>query len=340
MLNAWRGSRRGLKSLRSFLRLGRVLWWLLDACRRFEDVAAAKIVMIMAQTFYWTPDGGGAAGGAAGSAAGGGAVAEDDEPKRRYVQELIASHPLWQQLGFWESAFYHSLREEVAKLYNPNARAAVRPATGGASTAAWAAAARDGDDEAEPGSSGAAAASPPPTPAEADDGIVEIPASVVVPGSAQWRHVYRNAIFGQLASYTMNMREFGVPERDVVRVVTRLAHGNGLPMEMLQTLLREARASDMVAPSAAPSSSQIAAAAVASTGVAAAAAAAAAVESPDRARRQRRRDALSKRRADDGGGAAPALGAAPDAAAVAADGDAPDTPLPGNTGNTDIPQDD
>lgn len=45
---------------------------------------------------------------------------------------------------------------------------------------------------------------------------------------------YQQILFGQLGSYAMNMRCFGMPRADERRVVRRLAEGNGLPEEMLQ----------------------------------------------------------------------------------------------------------
>lgn len=60
--------------------------------------------------------------------------------------------------------------------------------------------------------------------------IACVPVSCVCSGACR----YQQILFGQLGSYAMNMRCFGMPRADERRVVRRLAEGNGLPDEMLQ----------------------------------------------------------------------------------------------------------
>jgi hypothetical protein len=63
------------------------------------------------------------------------------------------------------------------------------------------------------------------------------PNSAVQPGSIEWAYTYKQMVFGQLGSYALNMRSFGLPPEKVNRIVTHLAVGNGLPQDMLQTML-------------------------------------------------------------------------------------------------------
>ena len=46
--------------------------------------------------------------------------------------------------------------------------------------------------------------------------------------------MYQQMVFGQLGSYALNMRSFGVPKSKVDLLVRQLAVGNGLSEEMLQ----------------------------------------------------------------------------------------------------------
>lgn len=62
------------------------------------------------------------------------------------------------------------------------------------------------------------------------------------PKSEEWLYTYRQIVFGQLASFALNMRSFALPPDDCNRIVKRLADGNGLPGEMLQTLFINADA--------------------------------------------------------------------------------------------------
>ena len=46
--------------------------------------------------------------------------------------------------------------------------------------------------------------------------------------------MYQQMVFGQLGSYALNMRSFGVPKAKVDTLVRQLAEGNGLSSDMLQ----------------------------------------------------------------------------------------------------------
>ena len=49
-LNAWRAHRKSIPS--RFGRACRVMWWFLDWCKQTEDVAAAKMLMVLSETFW------------------------------------------------------------------------------------------------------------------------------------------------------------------------------------------------------------------------------------------------------------------------------------------------
>jgi hypothetical protein len=51
--------------------------------------------------------------------------------------------------------------------------------------------------------------------------------------SSEWKYRYQQMVFGQLASYALNMKSFGMPPAKVSRLVRQLAIGNGLPSDML-----------------------------------------------------------------------------------------------------------
>ena len=54
------------------------------------------------------------------------------------------------------------------------------------------------------------------------------------PGSSEWEYTYQQMVFGQLGSFALNMRSFGLAPMKVTRIVSHLAVGNRLPAEMLQ----------------------------------------------------------------------------------------------------------
>ncbi|KAA0153358.1 hypothetical protein FNF29_03175 [Cafeteria roenbergensis] len=282
-LNWWRAHGRRLR--KGLPRLGAALRRCLDACAVHDDVAAAKLLMIMSQTFYAlrdedeatdAPGAGEAAPEHAPAAAGSDNVARaaieaaaaataaqaapgaEDGGKKRFASDWLYGHDIWARPEFWEEALYRSVREEAERPFAPflrgseagvfadrlvltssragkgreRASTSSKPAVDGAMTV-------DSVAEAEGLSAAsrarAATASPPPM---ASDGRGDTPAAPPFqPGSREWSYAYRQALFGQLGSYAMNMRAFGMPEEQATLVVARIARGNGLPAEMLQALL-------------------------------------------------------------------------------------------------------
>ena len=52
--------------------------------------------------------------------------------------------------------------------------------------------------------------------------------------------MYQQIVFGQLGSYAMNMRAFGMPHERERQLVQRLGEGNGLPEQTMQVLFANA----------------------------------------------------------------------------------------------------
>eukprot|EP00753_Platysulcus_tardus_P008106 PLAT15627.1.p1 GENE.PLAT15627.1~~PLAT15627.1.p1 ORF type:complete len:695 (+),score=292.88 PLAT15627.1:225-2087(+) len=65
----------------------------LDACVEQDDIAAAKKIMIMSETFFTT----------------------EKRGERVYVQRQVRRHPIWQDIGFWEAALSSTVAEEKRK---------------------------------------------------------------------------------------------------------------------------------------------------------------------------------------------------------------------------------
>ena len=65
---------------------------LLDHAYIKADVKCAKMVLILAETFYHIEDG-----------------------KKIYVQERIKAHAMWKAVAFWEEVFYQSVHEEIKR---------------------------------------------------------------------------------------------------------------------------------------------------------------------------------------------------------------------------------
>ncbi len=63
--------------------------------------------------------------------------------------------------------------------------------------------------------------------------------------SEEFRYQYQQIVFGQLASYALNMRSFALPPATMHSLVRRLAIGNGLSDELLQTLIANADATSI-----------------------------------------------------------------------------------------------
>lgn len=87
--------------------------------QEFQDVHAAKMMMVLSETFYYNPT-----------------VFDQDnadhidgrlqrrqtvglEP-RKYVQDVVRRHRIWKSKNFWEQAVYDSISEEMAKTDEPN----------------------------------------------------------------------------------------------------------------------------------------------------------------------------------------------------------------------------
>ena len=81
----------------------------LDKCVEQNDVKGGKMMMIMSETFFrfkHLPDS---------DQTDNGAGPKSRENRREYLQESIKHHRIWQNLHFWEEAFFLSVREEVVK---------------------------------------------------------------------------------------------------------------------------------------------------------------------------------------------------------------------------------
>jgi len=90
-LNRLRASKTKLASIDHLMLL---MIAFLDACYIQGDIRAAKMVLILAETFF----------------------EEDSETgKRTYVQDGIRDHGIWKSNPFWEETFYMALREEIFK---------------------------------------------------------------------------------------------------------------------------------------------------------------------------------------------------------------------------------
>lgn len=162
-----------------------------------------------------------AAGGADGTADGTADAADAGPSSRQFIQTALVGHKMWRNLSFWEEAFYRSIRDEVRKAYGRQL-ASASPSGGGAG---------DGN-----GGTDGHRQSPPSPPQP-------VVPETLRPDSREWQYMYQQIVFGQLGSYAMNMRAFGVQDAAVDRVVRRLGHGNGLPEEYLQVLFSNAAAS-------------------------------------------------------------------------------------------------
>jgi tetratricopeptide (TPR) repeat protein len=218
-LNWWRANGRRLH--RGLPRLGLVLRRCLDGCTRSDDVAAIKMLMIMSQTFYAmqgldqvssgvdVPDELSDAGG-------------DGSDGKVFASDWLRGHEAWLRQSFWEEAFYRSVREEIERPFAPFLR--------GGETGAFMERLVLSSSRAASGRDSAAAVPESPSASAPS-------APAFQPGSTEWTYSYRQALFGQLGSYAMNMIAFGMDRSEAARVVTRLARGNGVPADMVQALL-------------------------------------------------------------------------------------------------------
>lgn len=112
-VSAWlatvRGRGEAIPPADAFHRLGRAIWWLLDASLVHCDLGVARSVMILSETF------GCCVAGAAGS----------KEPEEKvFLQRLVAHHRIWSNAWIWEELFHRSIRHDVHRLLGVGAVAA------------------------------------------------------------------------------------------------------------------------------------------------------------------------------------------------------------------------
>lgn len=199
----------------AFHRLARVMWWLLDACESHQDICCARMVMVMAETFYQCQP---AVDDTAAGASDAVSTGSSKPPTKQFLQALLKHHPLWRSSSFWEETYYTSVFDAVR-----------------ASTAA-AANSNGGGNGGVSGqrSSAASDAYHADDASSSSSAVSSLPA--YRPGSKDWGYSYTQTLFSNLAAVAMNMITFGMHPDHVVRTVTSLARGNGLPAEMIQAL--------------------------------------------------------------------------------------------------------
>jgi hypothetical protein len=99
-MNNQRGKVSSLKHQEQFDGLCRVLESLLDGCdRESADVASAKMVMMLAQTFYVIKE-----------------EDKDDESrsKRLYPKDKLSQHPIWLDEDFWVQALFQCVTDSLS----------------------------------------------------------------------------------------------------------------------------------------------------------------------------------------------------------------------------------
>ena len=179
----------------SFPRLARALWWLLDASAAANDVAAARMAMVMAETFFYVPNKSSTSLPVITPTNNHAADASDDEssqrPQRIFLQNFIRGHRVWRVEAFWEEVFYASVFEAVRTASNPHAE---HNGDGASSTSSGG----GGDGSASPRSNGLSS----PT-------AVGAPLPAYRPGSQDWCYAYEQTVFSNLLAVAMNMTTFG-----------------------------------------------------------------------------------------------------------------------------------
>ncbi len=186
----------------AFHRLGRAMWWLLDAALVHCDLGVARSVMILAETF-----------GCIDSQATGGAEVDGSQVGGRsgdkmFLQRLVAHHRVWSNARIWEELFHRSIRHDVHRLL------------GVGST----------------GSSAKRGIPQSPTRGRPAQDARELQVQLLT----EWPSTYTNHLFSHLGSFSLNMRLFCVPERMVNTVIARLAASHGLPAALAAALAAEA----------------------------------------------------------------------------------------------------
>jgi hypothetical protein len=239
-----------------FFRMARVLWWLLDACEAHQDICCARMVMVMAETFFHFESSSSSKGadasadGESGSGAAAEAASGKGEREKVFLQRYLKLHSIWKADAFWEECFYTSVHDAV--------RAASSIYGGGSKLSPLS----SSDDDS--GSGGGGGSSEPTSPTAS-------PALLVRPGTTDWNYSYQQTLFSQLAAVAMNMITFGaygvrctialppsppfslviaahhffgsvfssfagMPPERVQRSVASIARGNGLNNEMAAAL--------------------------------------------------------------------------------------------------------
>lgn len=212
-------SKRQDAGVAGFERLARVLWWMLDACEAQEDVCCARMVMVMAETFFEL-------------------VPSKGLGKKRFLQAVLKAHSVWTHEAYWEEVFYQSFYDAVKVTSNPY----------GGSVAASNRLSQNSPDSSsdrlqqestgytEDGSDTAPLSPPPSQHSGGNNYAVSAPSPSHRPGTTDWSYAYVQTLFSQLAAIAMNMITFGLPPDRVVRIIASLAVGNGLPHEMTAAL--------------------------------------------------------------------------------------------------------
>jgi len=113
----------------SFGWLGAVLWTVLDFCHGYNDIHSAKIIMMLAQTFYYRDcdvhEQTGSVSEKAATAATAAIDGEEDDDEgegqrktddRIYLTVLLTSHSLWRDPKFWEQALWTCVIEQLSAM--------------------------------------------------------------------------------------------------------------------------------------------------------------------------------------------------------------------------------
>lgn len=192
-----------VQAVDAFHRLGRAMWWLLDAALVHCDLGVARSVMILAETFGCVVDSDAAASSVSDGGHQGGRSGD-----KVFLQRLVAHHRVWSNAWIWEELFHRSIRHDVHRLLGV-------------------------------GSTGSSAKRGiPQSPgrgkpmSEARDFQVKL--------LTEWPSTYTNHLFSHLGSFSLNMRLFCVPERMVNSVIARLAANHGLPEQLASALTAQA----------------------------------------------------------------------------------------------------
>jgi len=99
-MNNYRGKVMQLDSEEQFDGLCKVLLALLDGCdRESADVASAKMVMMLAQTFYIVKNGD---------------AHSEDRAKRIYPKDRLSAHAIWLDEDFWVQALFQCVTDSLS----------------------------------------------------------------------------------------------------------------------------------------------------------------------------------------------------------------------------------